>query len=361
MTKNTSVTTPYLETMKAWLHTSSGLPEKVLTFTSSHPTPSPPISDEVLINISHAALNPGGSLMMQICPMIFRATPAIPEMDFAGIIIQVGPTVPDSLKLRSGTEVFGSVLVGTHIRRGKGALAEYVVVGEENVCLKPENMSSEEAAGLPVAGCTALALVDAARLKTGMKVLINGASGGIGTIAVQLARVAVGEGGKVVAICSKANIELVKALGANEVIDYQENAPVHKFLSAEFENDKFDVVMDAFGVQELFSNCEGFLKPGATFVSVGVALQTYSMGSILYSACQMAGNLLRPRILGGVNRQYLQVAATVTLNEMQRLADMARDGKLRVPIDSVWEIDDVLKAYERILSRRARGKIVIRI
>ncbi|KAL2060676.1 hypothetical protein VTL71DRAFT_9317 [Oculimacula yallundae] len=350
----------YPKTMKAWIHTSTGPPEKVLTFTPEHPTPEAPVGEEVLVKISHAALNPGGSTMMQICPMIFRSKPAIPEMDFAGTIVQVGPSVPESRNLKSGTEVFGSVLVGAHIRRGKGALAEYVVVDAENVCLKPENLSFEGAAGLPVAGCTALALVDAAKLEEGMKVLINGASGGIGTLAVQMAKAAVGERGKVVAICSKANVELVKGLGADEVIDYQEHTPVHKYLATEFGKDQFDVIMDAFGVQELYYNCEAFLKSGKPYVSVGPALPTYSMRSILYGIGVIAATFLRPRILGGTNRPYVLFAATATLEEMVQLADMAREEKLRVPIDSCWDLEEALKAYERSLSRRARGKVIVK-
>ncbi|KAH7379791.1 zinc alcohol dehydrogenase [Cadophora sp. MPI-SDFR-AT-0126] len=351
----------YPTTMKAWIHNSTGPPDKVLSLSHDIPTPDPSVGEEVLVKISHAALNPGGSIMMQICPMMFRAKPAIPEMDFAGTVVQIGPNVAESRNLKAGAEVFGSVLVGSHIRAGKGSLAEFVVVSAENVCLKPENMSFEEAAGLPVAGCTALALVHAAKLQEGMKVLINGASGGIGSMAVQMAKVAVGKSGKIVAICSKPNVEMVKGLGADEVIDYQEHSPVHKFLATEFKNDKFDVVMDAFGVQEVFHNCEGYLKPGKAYVSVGPAMPTYSMGAILYSIGQMASNFLWPRFLGGPNRPYVQFAATATREEMERLANMVRDGKLKVPIDSCWEMEDALKAYERITSRRARGKVIVNI
>ncbi|KAH6720691.1 oxidoreductase [Leptodontidium sp. MPI-SDFR-AT-0119] len=351
----------YPKTMKAWIHTSTGPAEKVIKFSSDLPTPKPPVGDEVLVKISHAALNPGGSIMMQICPMIFRAKPAIPEMDFAGTIVQLGSNVSESRNLKVGSEVFGSILVGAHIGAGKGALAEFVVVSAESLYLKPENISCEEAAGLSVAGCTALALLDAAKLEKGMKVLINGASGGIGSMAVQMAKSAVGESGKVVAICSKANAELVKGLGADEVIDYQDQAPVHKFLTAEFGKDQFDVVIDAFGIQEIFHNSEGYLKSGHPCVTVGPAMPTYSMGAILHSLGQMASNFLWPRILGGTNRPYVQVSSFVNLKEIQRLADMARDGKLRVPIDSCWEMEDGLKGYERMLSRRARGKVIVKI
>ena len=101
--------------------------------------------------------------------------------------------------------------------------------------------------------------------------------------------------------------------------------------------------MDAFGVQEIFHNCEGYLKPEKSYVSVGPAMPTYSMSAILYSLGQMASNFLWPRLLGGPNRPYIQVATTSTLEEMQRLAYLVQEGKLRVPTDSCWDMEDALK------------------
>lgn len=100
---------------------------------------------------------------------------------------------------------------------GKGALAEYVVVPAENVVLKPEGVSMEEAAGLPIAGVTALSCMDLARVKKGERVLVNGSSGGIGSLVLQLAKQAAGSEGTVVAVCSGRNLEMVKGLGADEV------------------------------------------------------------------------------------------------------------------------------------------------
>ncbi len=155
--------------------------------------------------------------MMQLCPFLFRTIPAIPEMDFSGSIVQVGQDVPKGRNLKSGSEVFGSISVGSHVRAGKGTLAEFVKVHAEDVCLKPDALSLEEAAGLPITGCTALALLDAVKLREGMSVLVNGASGGIGSLVLQMVKKEVGKSGRVVAVCSKGNIELVKGLGADEV------------------------------------------------------------------------------------------------------------------------------------------------
>lgn len=208
-------TPPLPSTMRAWSYSARGVPASILTLSPKLPVPEIAAAGDVLIRISHAALNPGGSFVMQLVPAMFRKTPAIPEMDFAGMVIQSGASVPENLK--PGTHVFGVVTASMHMKTGTGTLAEFVVCPASLVVEKPVNTSFEEAAGLVVAGCTAMQLIDKANLKEGDSVLVNGGSGGIGVIAVQLAKMTVGKGGKVVATCSSANLELVKSLGADEV------------------------------------------------------------------------------------------------------------------------------------------------
>jgi NADPH:quinone reductase-like Zn-dependent oxidoreductase len=180
----------------------------------------------MLIRISHAALNPGGSLMMQLLPPIFRTKPCIPELDFSGHVVQVGRGVsPDSPSSCSpGAAVFGSILVGAHVR-GSGALADYVVADTAAdkpsvLCLPIRDESSfslEQAAGLCVAGSTAIDLIESAKMEHGMHVLVNGAGGGIGSLVVQMVRNAIGDAGHVVAVSSAGNEKLVRDLGADEV------------------------------------------------------------------------------------------------------------------------------------------------
>lgn len=214
-------------TMRAWSYSVAGPPSSVLKLSSDFPTPAITTPDDVLIRVSHAALNHGGSFVMQLVPTMIRKTPAIPEWDFAGTVVDSGHSVPEDLK--PGTPVFGVVTASRHMKTGGGTLAEYVVCPASLVVRKPINMSFEEAAGLVVAGCTAMQLLDRSGLKPGDSVLVNGGSGGIGVMAVQLARNAVGESGKVVATCSGANVELVKTLGADEVTFFQTQrcSPLH--------------------------------------------------------------------------------------------------------------------------------------
>ena len=156
--------------------------------------------------------------MMHLVPTILRQRPCIPELDFAGDLVAVGSAVAESrTELQVGTRVFGSVPVGAHLRLGAGALAEFVAIDAATVVPCPPAMPLRKAAGLGVAGCAALVLLQAARLVGGEKVLVNGASGGIGSMVVQLARSAVGEHGLVVGVCSGAGRDMVLALGADEV------------------------------------------------------------------------------------------------------------------------------------------------
>lgn len=149
--------------------------------------------------------------------MTFRTKPSIPETDFSGWVVKAGKGVSPSRELVPGAKVFGSAPLGGMVIYGRGVLAEYVVVPSENVVLKPQNLSFEEAAGLPIAGITAVSVMDLARVKRRERVLVNGASGGIGSLVVQMAKSAVGEEGKVVAVCSGRNEETVKGFGADEV------------------------------------------------------------------------------------------------------------------------------------------------
>ncbi|KAE8443284.1 hypothetical protein EG329_002000 [Mollisiaceae sp. DMI_Dod_QoI] len=348
--------------MRAWTQTSAGLPKQVLKLTSNIPIPDLK-PNEILVKISHAALNPGGVIIMKIVPMIFRTAPSIPEMDFAGTIIKLGPDVPKDQEITLGTRVFGSIAVGQNFTKGKGALAEYAIVTAENICRTPEKMKDEEAAGLGIVGTSALALLDRASVKEGDNVLINGASGGIGTLLVQMVKDVVGKGGKVVALCSGKNAELVTTLGADEVIDYREHAPVHKYLTERFSKDPFDWVLDAVGVQDLWLHCASYLKPGRPFITIGNSLppDDYSYSSILYGVGQMISNAFWPRFLGGVNRPWGQVTGIANLKAMRRLVHMIDEDKLKVITDSVWSFQDVLLAYERLMSKHARGKVIIRL
>ncbi|ETI20087.1 hypothetical protein G647_08121 [Cladophialophora carrionii CBS 160.54] len=248
-----------------------------------------------------------------------------------------------------------------HTGSRHGALSEYVVLDSRHVCIVAKAMEMPELAGLPIAGCTALCLAEKADLRHSQKILVSGAAGGVGSLVTQKVRNAVGEEGRVVAVCSREKEQLVRELGAEEVFDHRTPVPVHKLLAEKYAGDKFDTIIDAYGVQSLFDNCADFLKESGSYITVGIAFDHYTYTSMLLAVSRMLRNVLWPRLLGGTPRRYVQVASVCTLDGLQKLKDLCEDGKLRVPIDSIWDFDNVPDSYKRILNRRASGKVVVKI
>lgn len=209
-------------TMRAWTFNSRGPPRSVLSFNHAFPTPPPPAGSDLLIRISHTALNPGSLALLQlgILPLLRRSSIAanIAEYEFAGTVYLAGPAAPERFKER-GTRVFGTVPIQSWetLRSGVGAAAEFMVVKADVLAVMPEGMEMQEAAGLSANGQTALKMCETAGIKPEMKerVLVNGASGGVGTMACQIAKAMGAQ--EVVGICSGGNAEMVKGLGVDEV------------------------------------------------------------------------------------------------------------------------------------------------
>ncbi|KAH7125534.1 hypothetical protein B0J11DRAFT_528623, partial [Dendryphion nanum] len=349
------------ETMRAWIHSRAGLPSAVLSLSTAT-APNGVVADShVRVRISHSALNPGASIVMQILPFVFRGSPAVPEMDFSGTVVDCGKSVPSDRRLEVGTQVFGSIPVGQHVKSGCGSLSELVSVEHTSVFKKPSHATLEEVAGLGIAGATALELINRAGLKKGDAVLVHGASGGIGHLVLQMCRHEVGETGRVVAVCSGEHVAWVKELGCNEVIDYKLHAPVHKYLKQTYADSRFNAVIDAVGIQDLFNNCPSFLAEGKPFISVGPRAKKYSFIGILSTVGLMAQNLLWPRILGGVPRPYIQATGISNLEALRTLADMVEQGIIKVHIGLLVDMENAQQAYTRMLSGHAGGKIIVKV
>jgi len=203
------------KTMKAWVAFGAGRIEDVLRLETDWPTPAPPRAGEVLIRVSYVAVNPGDAKMM-VKTIPFRKT-CIAGMDFAGEVVQVGGGSSSSgfpTALRVGMIVAGTVPL-SHILRGVGSLAEYLVVPAHEVVEKPDALNESAASGLlGIVGQTSVALLRAANLQKGDTVLVNGASGGVGSVLIQALR---GIGVHVTGLCSGKNAPLVQRLGAEEV------------------------------------------------------------------------------------------------------------------------------------------------
>ncbi|KAK6950115.1 hypothetical protein Daesc_008441 [Daldinia eschscholtzii] len=201
------------KTMKAWVVTRAGKPQDVLELKNNWPTPPPPRTGEIMVRVSYAALNPGEVKIMGMA-LPFKVN-TVAGMDFVGEVVQVGPSTP-----KSPSDVLVGMIVGGTIPlmsmwRGAGALSEYLVVPVDSVVEKPKGLKESVAAGLlGIAGQTNAVIIRAANLREGNKVLVNGASGGVGSISVQLLR---GMGMHVTAVCSAKNEAFVRRQGAEEV------------------------------------------------------------------------------------------------------------------------------------------------
>ncbi|KAJ2993317.1 hypothetical protein NUW58_g1874 [Xylaria curta] len=252
-------------TMKAWIAFGAGHVTDVLGLKTDWPIPMPPKTGEIMVKVSHVALNPGDAKMIAK-PIPFRKS-AIVGMDFVGEVTQVGSSTPD---LRSGMIVAGTVPM-INILRGIGSLAEYLVVPAHAVVEKPKGLEDRAAAGLlGIVGQTSVVMLRSAGLQKGDKVLLNGASGGVGCVLVQILN---GMGVHVTGVCSSKNEAIVRRLGAQEVVDYTAHSDLYCHLSSlvkSIGSSPFDAIFDCVGDDMLYYRSPGYLKAGGTIALIKV-------------------------------------------------------------------------------------------
>ncbi|KAF2754491.1 NAD(P)-binding protein [Pseudovirgaria hyperparasitica] len=338
--------------MQAWQFTRTG-PARAILSLQSIPVPPRPIDNEVLIRITHSSLNGGSNLLLTLIPMLFRSPPCTPGIEFSGVVESVGPSYSKT-NLLPGTRVFGTLDKRAHVR-GKGALAEWLLVKEGEVVMVavPEGVELSQAAAMSASGSTAVSMCLRAGLKGGERVLVNGASGGVGSLLVQILRnLGVRE---IVAVCSGKNADFVKRLGADEVLDYNV-APVEQQLIDKFSARPFDVIMDTVGIQSIFTDSPHYLKNTGVFVNVGAMANGPWLGFWYWF---LNSNL--PLLLGGIPRKYIMFSNNIDEEQLGMLAHWAGEGKLVVPVDQTFELDRALDAYDLVESGRVRGKIVINV
>jgi NADPH:quinone reductase-like Zn-dependent oxidoreductase len=324
------------ERVKAITYRCYGPPE-VLEYTDiAKPVPA---DDEVLVKVQAAAVNPLDWHYMRGAPYVMRLMSGIgaPEsnamgVDFAGTVTEVGAAVT---RYKPGDEVFGGA---------NGAFSEYLTIRESRaIALKPDNTSFEQAAAVPIAAITALqALRDKGRLQAGQKVLVNGASGGVGTYAVQIARAM---GAEVHGVCSTRNVELVQSLGADHVFDYKTEDYTR---TAE----RYDLIIDNVANHSALANSR-ILKPDGILVTVGGASGDW-IGPLLTPVMAMLTDPF-------VSQTFEGLLARLDPDDMGILAGMMQAGELRSVIDRRYTLQEVPEAVAYSESGRARGKIIITV
>jgi NADPH:quinone reductase-like Zn-dependent oxidoreductase len=256
-------------------------------------------------------------------------------VDFAGTVEAVGKNVT---QFKPGDEVFG----------GKGgAFAEYVCPrADRAVALKPANITFEQAASVNIAGITALqGLRDKGKVQPGQTVLINGASGGVGTFAVQIAK---SFGANVTGVCSTRNLDLVRSLGADQVIDYTKE----DFTKG---GQRYDVILDNVANHSLLE-CRRVLKPQGIYVLIGGG-GTNDQGLIGPLINPIKAMLLSPF----VSQKMGMMMAELNKNDLTILGDMMQSGKVKPVIDRTYKLEQVPEAIRYLEQGHARGKVVITV
>ena len=294
--------------------------------------------DGVLVRVHASAVNPVDLFPTTRAGYTMRRFGREPKRavlgtDFAGIVESVGKSVS---KFHPGDRVFGAK---------RGAFAEYLCVAESGpVAMLPANISFEQAAAVPVAAATALQAVrDHGHVQPGQKVLINGASGGVGTFAVQIAKAF---GAEVTGVCSSSKVEKARSLGADHVIDYTAEDFTRNGL-------RYDVLLDIAGSHSL-SECRRVLERNATYVLVGASAIQHS------SSWRALSRFATVRFESvGASQKVAMYITKMTQSDLEVLRDLLVAGKVTPVIDRCYDLSDVSEAFRYFEEGHAKGKIVV--
>jgi alcohol dehydrogenase len=312
--------------------------------------PTPEIGEyEVLAEIHAASINPVDFKIRdgKVKLLVNYKMPLILGNDFSGVVAKVGAKVT---RFKAGDEIYARP------RKSKiGTFAEYISIHEDDIALKPKNLSFEEAASIPLVGLTTYqALIDILQLQKGQKILIHAGAGGVGTFAIQLSKFM---GATVATTASEAGTNLVKSLGADEIINYK----TEKFEEI-LEN--YDAVFDTLG-GEILEKSFKVIKDGGKIVSVSGLPNArfgkeYGSGffkTLLFSAASHKLTALEKKH----NVQYSFLFMKPSGEQLRKIANFIESGKIKPIIDRVFPFEDAQKAMEYAESGRAKGKIILKI
>ena len=322
--------------MKAVVCDKYGSPDVLEVKEVEKPLPS---ENQVLVKVHAASLNFGNLVLLKGKPFLARfafglTRPkySIPGGDIAGTVEAIG----NNVKLfQVGDEVFGDLSVC-----GWGGFAEYVTVPEHALAVKPANISFEEAAATPMAGATALqGLRDKGKISSGQKVLIYGASGGVGTFAVQIAK---SFGAEVTGVCSSRNMEILRSIGADHIIDYTKE----DFAQIE---ECYDLVLGVNGSNSI-SAYKRVLKPNGNFVHVGGSESQFFQTLFLGPLISMTGSKKISHLLQRANQE-----------DLNYLQELLKSGKIKPIIDKRYKLSEVTEAFNYFQEGHAQGKVIITV
>jgi NADPH:quinone reductase-like Zn-dependent oxidoreductase len=321
--------------MRAMVQRVYGSPARVLQPTEIRVPEAGP--GEVLVRVRAASVQVGAYFAVLGTPFLVRLFTgirrprfAVPGFDVAGEVVSVGPGVT---RFRPGDEVFGA---------GTGALAEYATIAEKALASKPQSISFDEAAAIPTSGLAALHGLRAARAVEGQRLLINGASGAVGTFVIQIAK---SLGLEVTAVCSSRNLDLVRSLGADHEIDYTTD----DFTRTD---SRYDIVFDNVENRSL-AEVRRVLRPRGTYVlNSGTGV----------SGLRLLGRLIRPVVLNPfVSQRLIRYVSNPKAADLEHLAALVEQGKLRPAVGRRYPLAESVSAFELIGSRHAQGAVVVTV
>jgi NADPH:quinone reductase-like Zn-dependent oxidoreductase len=318
--------------MKAVVYEKYGPPDVLRLEEVAKPSPK---EDEVLIKVQATSVNWGDwhnlradPFLVRLAAGLLRPKNRILGFDVAGRVEAVGRNVK---QFQPGDEVFGDIYP-----YGGGAFAEYVSVPEEALVLKPASLTFEEAAAVPVAAVTALqGLRDHGQIQPGQKVLINGASGGVGTFAVQIAK---SFGAEVTGVCSTRNLDLVRSIGADHVIDYTQEDFTQK-------EQRYDLIIDIVANRSV-SDYTRALSPKGGYVAIAFNPSSLFLGPLI----SMTGS-----------KKVGSLSAKPSVKDLVYMKELLEAGKVVPVIDRRYPLSEVAEAVRHYGERRATGKIVITV
>ncbi len=324
-------------TMRAAHHPRYGSPLVVSIGTRAKPQPGP---GEVLVSVRSALVSIGDVHVIAGKPYLVRLTPfggfprprrPVPGLTFAGEVVEVGPGV---VGCEPGSAVFG---------QAAGAFAEYTLARPEHLAAVPAGATAEQAATLAWAVTPHKGLLDIGRLRRGERVLIHGASGGVGTWAVQIAK---SQGAEVTAVCSGRNYELVRSLGADHVVDYTRA----DFLATDR---RYDLIFDAIGDRPLGA-CVRALGSGGRYVCCS------GRGDVVFGPL---GRMFAMAVQGPLRRVPMRfvLATQASTEDLTQIAELFASGAAAPVIERTYSLDELPQALAHVATHRTRGQVVVRI
>ena len=325
--------------MKAIVYRNYGSPDVLRLEEIEKPTAG---DDEILIKVRAAAVNPldllfrGTSYMVRMITGLRKPKDTRLGVDVAGQVEAVGRNVT---QFKLGDAVFGTC---------KGAFAEYVCAPESALVVKPDNVTFEQAASVPIAAITALqglrlgGLGDKGHIQPGQKVLINGASGGVGTLAVQIAK---SFGADVTGACSKRNVDMVRSIGAKQVFDYTREDFTK---SGQSYDQRYDLILDCVGNHSLLAHRRALNPNGVCVVAGAKGLWDF-----------LTHALAAPVLSRLVSQKFVTFIAKLNKKDLTIMRELMADGKVTPVIDRRYSLSEVPEAMRYLETRHARGKVVI--